>query len=282
MVLQAASDGASTLLLNTNSLKYFVIGIEIDGSVKNTSSLIGHSGGGGQESFISRCLIHGTNAILGVILGISNGGGRKAEVFNNIIYNLTQTASAAQICVGIGCATTSITYIYNNTIYKIVNNNGSGVTQGVLIADNANVTSKNNISTDPSGTTSGSKVCYSPASFSNAIVDYNLASDDTDAGANSIGADDGVVTADQFVSTVGGSEDLHLKAGADAINEGEDLGTTPSGVEIDIDGRDRDAEGDTWDMGADEFVVAVETITLDKWYQECERPYSDKIEVIKY
>ena len=58
---------------------------------------------------------------------------------------------------------------------------------------------------------------------------------------------------DQFVSTTGGSEDLHLKAGADAIDAGTDLGTSPDGVEIDIDGRDRDAEGDTWDIGADEY-----------------------------
>jgi len=54
-------------------------------------------------------------------------------------------------------------------------------------------------------------------------------------------------------STVG-SEDLHLKAQSDAIDAGTDLGTTPSGVEIDINGRDRDSQGDTWDQGAHEFV----------------------------
>jgi hypothetical protein len=64
-----------------------------------------------------------------------------------------------------------------------------------------------------------------------------------------------VVTADEYVSTVGGSEDLHLKAGADCIDAGTDLGTTPTGVNYDIDNRDRDAEGDTWDIGADEYVA---------------------------
>ena len=57
------------------------------------------------------------------------------------------------------------------------------------------------------------------------------------------------------MSTTGGSEDLHLKAGADAIDAGTDLGTTPTGVNYDIDGRDRDAEGDVWDIGADEYVA---------------------------
>ena len=81
---------------------------------------------------------------------------------------------------------------------------------------------------------------------------HNLSSDATAAGTGSLTSK---TSANQFVSTVGGSEDLHLKAGADAIDAGTDLGTTPSGVEIDIDGRDRDAEGDTWDIGADEFVT---------------------------
>ena len=62
------------------------------------------------------------------------------------------------------------------------------------------------------------------------------------------------VTVDQFISIVGGSEDLHLKAGADAIRKGLDLGTTIPNANIDIDGRDRDAEGDTWAMGAHQFV----------------------------
>ena len=86
-------------------------------------------------------------------------------------------------------------------------------------------------------------------------MDHNLASDATASGTGSL---DSKLSADQFVSTTGGSEDLHLKDGADAINAGTDLGTTPSGVEIDIDGRDRDAEGDVWDMGAAELVVVSE------------------------
>ena len=61
--------------------------------------------------------------------------------------------------------------------------------------------------------------------------------------------------ADQFVS-VSGSIDLHLKTGSDAIDAGTDLGTSPENMELDTDGRDRDAEGDTWDIGADEFVGA--------------------------
>ena len=85
-----------------------------------------------------------------------------------------------------------------------------------------------------------------------------MSSDATASGVTS------VTTADQFVSTTGGSEDLHLKAGSDAIDAGTDLGTSPTGVNIDIDGRDRDAEGDTWDIGAHEYVV-VSTTNVKKF-----------------
>jgi len=49
--------------------------------------------------------------------------------------------------------------------------------------------------------------------------------------------------------------DFHLAGIGLAVDGGADLGTTDE-VNIDIDGRDRDAEADTWDMGADEFVAA--------------------------
>lgn len=62
---------------------------------------------------------------------------------------------------------------------------------------------------------------------------------------------------DQFVSTTLGSEDLHIKSGSDAIDVGLDLVNTPAGVKFDINNRDVDAEGDTWDIGAHELVAAV-------------------------
>ena len=76
------------------------------------------------------------------------------------------------------------------------------------------------------------------------------------------------------MSVGGGSIDLKLKAGAAAIGAGADLGTgyydSTSGftlatsaygtaLNIDIDGRDRDAEGDDWDIGADQFVASATT-----------------------
>ena len=61
-----------------------------------------------------------------------------------------------------------------------------------------------------------------------------------------------------FVSTTAGSEDLHITADSVCVDAGTDLGTT-GGTQTDINGRDRDSNGDTWDIGAHEFVADADT-----------------------
>jgi len=56
-----------------------------------------------------------------------------------------------------------------------------------------------------------------------------MSSDATASDGGGTGHVENVTTADQFVSTVSGSEDLHLKAGADAIGAATDLVATPAG-----------------------------------------------------
>ena len=135
-----------------------------------------------------------------------------------------------------------------------MNNGGTGAAYCYGVTnDNAAKVIKNCIGTDPSGTTSGTIACFQ--STASATVAYNLSSDTSATGTGSLTSKS---SANQFVSTTGGSENLHLVTGADAKNAGTDLGTSPSGVEVDIDGLDinADASNDPWDMGADEFVAA--------------------------
>ena len=64
-------------------------------------------------------------------------------------------------------------------------------------------------------------------------------------------------TADNALSNIIKSDpNLHLKLVSTLIDGGVDLGTSPTNVAIDIDGRDRDDKGDTWDLGADEYSPA--------------------------
>ena len=134
--------------------------------------------------------------------------------------------------------------ILNCTVWSITQEYALKNGYGISTYDHANKVVKNNVIIDcnidldldsPSVTTS---------------YDYNCTSDTTSSGSNSLASK---TAADNFVGIA--PVDLHLKSGADCIDEGVDLGTTYEAVELDIDNRDVDAEGDTWDIGAHEFVV---------------------------
>lgn len=97
--------------------------------------------------------------------------------------------------------------------------------------------------------------CDNCAVFDSTTVDYGV--DDINASCSSKYASSdtsgesglqSLTAADQFVSLTSGSEDLHLKAGADLISAGE---TPTVGALTDIDGSSRPV--DTYDIGADEY-----------------------------
>lgn len=188
---------------------------------------------------------------------------RGATLHNSIIYDITNTHGGGSVLIGVRGTSNSGGYndYLNLTVHNITNNGGSASTSGLSVSDNAVKTVKNSLVTDVGGTSSGSKTCFNLASPANATMDHNASSDTTASGTGSLTS---IVTADQYVSTVVGSEDLHLKSGSDCIGAGADLGTTPTGVNFDIDGRDRDAEVDVWDIGADQFVAAA--AAGNPWY----------------
>jgi len=182
-----------------------------------------------------------------------NASGRDLRFHNNIVYNFSRNSSIQIECVMLdsddadgGC--------FNNTIYNS-DNPGTGDCVGLRIeTDSANGSMKNNVVTDTTASGGGTATDFKLAGTTNIVTATNASSDST--APSPIGSEP-VVSSTEFVSITGGSEDLHLKTGAECIDVGTDLGTTPSGVQFDIDGRDRDTEGDTWDIGADEFVASV-------------------------
>lgn len=208
---------------------------------------------------VKNCIIHDTSSS-GERWGIEvNTITTLVVITNNIIYDITKStgsggAHAYGVFLNISSWTSKTAHICNNTIHNTTNlGSGSGNCEGIHIdVDDTAITIKNNIVTDTNGNNSATKVDFD-ATISTAATGTNLSSDTSAPGSGSLVSK---TAANQFVSTTGGSEDFHLKTGADAIDAGTDLVTTPSGVEIDIDGRDRNAEADTWDIGADELVAA--------------------------
>ncbi len=230
--------------------------LEIDGNGQTLNNILFFNFGDGTTNFAKNLIVHDATAG-GACHGIE---GRPAISTNCIVYNLNSSSGGA---MGIGrpAATSGIVEIYNCTIHNIT---GSTTSDGIKFHDASTKKARNCISTDAIG---GTDQSYNPSSPSNATMDHNLASDTTASGTGSLNSKS---AANQFVSTTGGSEDLHLKLGADAIDVGVDLGTIPTDVNISIptpgfaDGYDRDVDPDgraaTWDMGADEFDSSSGTI----------------------
>lgn len=178
------------------------------------------------------------------------------RIHDNLLYGFTVDASGtSRYIYGIEVRNANGGTIQNNTVHSLVmTNGGSGTVLGIKTNDDTDATVKNNVVTDVTGGSTKS-ACYDLDAPVNAVMSHNLASDTTASGTGSL---DSKSSADQFVSI--SPVNLHLKAGADAIDAGTDLGTSPSGVEIDIDGWNRDSDTpsrDPWDMGSHEFESIV-------------------------
>ena len=210
---------------------------------------------------LDKCIIHdGVDTATLKVFRIQDPG----RLLNTIIYDHLCTDTGADNCWGVQISSTlaDVAELINCTIDRIVSNNGSGNCYGISVDDdNANKNIKNTSVTGTGGTTSGGKADYQYAGIVNSTIDYNLSSDGSlpDALHNV----QNKTAANLYVSNANGTEDYHLKAGADCIGAGTDLGQTPSGIEFDIDNFDRHTEAVVWDIGADQYVAVV---SGNPWY----------------
>ena len=177
--------------------------------------------------------------------------GSLGHMFNIIAYNLYSSGNSLTVFYD---PSNRANYYYNVTIHNCgtISPGGAGNSIGIVARSATRI--KNTLCTDMLTAGAGSATSWGTSG-----TEYV-----TNATTDTAGDITGVVAADTYVSTVGGAEDLHLKAGSDAIGAGTDLGTTPNGVQYDIDGRDRDAEGDTWSIGADQFVQIISSSSSGK------------------
>jgi hypothetical protein len=175
---------------------------------------------------------------------------------NSGLYNCRKTAGTGpgyvifqQTDTGGGIRNCTLHHVEHDTndVIMIRKLSGEGVWQNLIL-------------TDPVAA-AGTATCFSTP-IGGSTVSHNASSDLTASGTGSL---TGIDPADQYVSTVGGSEDLHLvDADADVYEAGTDLGTTPTGVNIAMpetghaNGYDRDAEAVTWSIGAFQGLFAAD------------------------
>ena len=198
------------------------------------------------------------------------GAGASSDVIsilNNIVYNIVETSGDHSAAININ-QWGGISYLYNNTIYNITSNGGSKYAYGFLFGTPTGATAnvKNNLVAQLNG--AQGRAYYKGSSGATANTANNLSDDtshatyDAEDMAQSLNDSSSLIGKTlaeiSFVSTTVGSEDLHIGTALSVCNmAGVDLGTT-NGVDIDINGRDRDALGDTWTIGAHQFTAIAE------------------------
>ena len=262
------------LVMNIDNMTAEWLDISLDSldSINTNKAIV--LGGTCNNNIIRNNLIHDKGGNPGNTgpQGIYNSGAGASSdsiyILNNIIYNLVETSndSAAAMLLNVWAGNA---YVYNNTVYNIQGAGGSkhgiGIRFGNVTSSNTRV--KNNLVSKCEGPNINAAF-WKNVSGSTVDSANNLSDDTSDAAYNAedMGQslnDSSALTGKSaaqidFVSTSGGSEDLHLDTSSVCLEAGVDLGTT-NGVNIDIDGVDRDATGVTWDIGADQKSVATST-----------------------
>jgi hypothetical protein len=235
---KAVSGGTNYYLSTANSAAALSLAAEytrVDGLEVSAARSSNYENAIGMNVVLGTGLIE-NNIVHDCLALNSNGSGygiiyyAGCTIRNNIVYNTGDRA----ITAASGYSTDSI---HNNTIY----NYGTQQTTvaGFYAPATAGGTVKNNLVVK--GANGGA--CY----------DYGGLTPTTNGGSDTSGEIDSLTAADLFTSVTASSEDLRLKAGADAINVGTDLSAT---FTTDIVGTTRPTGANSWDLGAFEYVAA--------------------------
>jgi hypothetical protein len=195
----------------------------------------------------------------------AGSSGDNIYILNNILYNFVEGSNDSTSGIVFWSYQRTL-YIYNNTIYKLTAQGGNKDAIGIRFANQPSSVTyiKNNIVSTLSASDdkrayfkeNGSSTVHASNNLSDTTTETAYNAEDMGGNLNDSTALTGQSLADiSFVSTSAGSEDLHLDTDSVCLEAGADLGTT-NGVNIDIDGVDRDATGVTWDIGADQASLA--------------------------
>ena len=267
VIRPTAYAGAANGVIEPNIDNFIIEWLEIDLSGTNTTKGI-YFKGTNDDNIVRNNILHSRtgNPTSDPIFAIHMSGGASASsdtlsILNNIVYDWRETQDDSASGININSWKGALN-LYNNTVHNIQSENSGSTKAAICFRFNGNANQvanvKNNIASLITASTAAEHRAYFDVGTGTSNVDYNLSDDTTNAtyeaqGANSL--KDKTAAQIDFVSTVVGSEDLHLDTDSVCREEGVDLGTT-NGVNIDIDGVDRDATGVTWDMGADQASTA--------------------------
>jgi hypothetical protein len=201
------------------------------------------------------CLIHGNGAHAASpfrAVGIGNADNANCSfscafiAHNNVVANIKSGSTVNAVGIA-NTASAETCHVCNNAVDDIdVTGGVAGVARGITTQNSAIRVIKNNVVTKiGTNTTGGTKTCFNGNGAS--TVGANNASDD--ATAFGTGALTSITRGDNLNDPDNG-DFRPLNDDSPIYEAGADLVTTPTGVNLDLKGRDRDAQGDTWSIGA--------------------------------
>ena len=233
----------------SNSIAITIEWIEFDCG-QNRCYILMNGMTAGVISDLHHNLLHGFVGTAGGVQFV-DADARDILFHNNFVFDYTRSTTSTGIAVTID-ADRAGGGVFNNTIADVNNPNATGNAIGLQIfSDDADGSVRNNMSIGAVVGGSGTASCFTFVGSTNLTSSNNLSSDDTADDGGGSGHQLSKTPASQVVDHDGPSYDLHLlNASADAFETGVDLVTTPTGVNIDIDGFDRNAGATTWSMGA--------------------------------
>ena len=219
------------------------------------------------DTFFNHMIVHDALDTKADGFFFNDGGDWTATIRNTIVYNVgrsgiylaNDTLSLRNMVLNVESVT-----VYNCGSTSLLSEESGGINVcernevGSISTLNAiNVISVDNADLDLDGDGDFNIVtnaeCGGPPSWG--ISDFNLSSDTSAPGASSLKGSGTYPAVNQFADITPGTEDLHLKAGADAIDQGTDLSGSFC---CDIDFGLRPAGA--WDIGADEFGATTASV----------------------
>lgn len=209
----------------------------------------------GKTKTIRNCMLHDNGAPTGAPFRACAIGGTATDACsfqtNTVIANCLISnwkSGSTIVAMGVGTpANASAVEVYNTTIDGVdVTGGTSGTARGLVTTNHVNKTVSNCVVTNVgANTTTGTRTCFA-GNGGSTVGSNNASSDATAFGTDSLTS---IVRGDNFNDADAG-DFRPLNDSAPIFAAGSDLGTTPTGVNSDLTGRDRDAEGDAWSIGA--------------------------------
>lgn len=244
---------STAIIFIQNPIPTTISWLEVSGGGANWDNGIFYNSttnGVSSSHLVQACLVHHIGTTTGStnnVSGVACNSDARFIAMNNAIYRIRSAATNTNTVTGIfvGASGTTSVNIFNNTVYAIIQDGGTGAKRGIFFntTNSARQCKNNAVGAMSLGTGTGTGTCF--LGTGSATLANNASSDSTATGTGAITSLN-VNTA--WNNVTNNSEDFRLGASSILFQTGADLDSAPTDVNLDITGFNR--TGSTWSISA--------------------------------